>query len=160
MHPTETSADVTPRHRAGFTLIEALIVLVVLGILAAVVYPSYERQMVMARRAEAQLALLDAMQRQEQYRAMHHSYAAFSSTFANGGDSRFRWWIGARPAASAYELDAYACPGQDIAQCVVVRARPGTDRVDARFRDPACGALRFDSNGQQAADGPSAKCWP
>jgi len=145
---------------AGFTLIEALIVLAVLGILAAAVYPSYGRQVIKTRRAEAQLALLDAMQRQEQYRALHHSYTAFSAASTDSGAQRFRWWIGATPAASAHELDAYACPGQDIAACVVVRARPGTARVDARFSDPECGALTFSSAGEQAATGQSAHCWP
>jgi len=144
----------------GFTLIEALGVLAVLGILAAVAYPSYQRQMVKTRRTQAQLALLETMQRQEQYRALHRSYAAFSSASAATADGRFRWWVGASPSSSAYELDAYACPGQDIAQCVVVRARPGTARVDSRFRDPDCGALTFSSNGEQAASGPSEKCWP
>lgn len=148
------------RRRAGFTLIEAMMVLAVLAILAAVAYPSYQRQMVKMRRTEAQLALLETMQRQEQYRALHHSYAAFSSASAGAPDGRFRWWSGSSPSASAYELDAYACPGQDIAHCVVVRARPGTGRVDPRFRDPECGALTFDSNGEQAASGPSQKCWP
>jgi type IV pilus assembly protein PilE len=152
------------RHGAGggtgFTLIEVMIVLVVLGILSAVVYPSYERQMRKTRRAEAQLALLDAMQRQEQYRALHHSYVAFSATAGNAGDAGFRWWIGASASASAYELDAYACSGQDIAQCVVVRARPGTARVNPRFRDRECGELTFSSTGEQAASGSSERCWP
>ena len=148
------------RRHAGFTLIEALMVLAVLGILAAVAYPSYQRQMVKTRRTEAQLALLETMQRQEQYRALHHSYAAFSSASAAAPDGRFRSWVGASPSSSAYELDAYACPGQDIAQCVVVRARPGTANVGLRFTDPECGALTFDSNGQQAASGSSQQCWP
>ena len=145
---------------AGFTLIEVLIVLAVLGVLAAAVYPSYGRQVIKTRRAEAQLALLDAMQRQEQYRALHHSYAAFSAASTDANAQPFRWWFGATPAASAHELDAYACPGQGIAACVVVRARPGTARVDARFSDPECGALTLSSAGEQAATGPSAHCWP
>lgn len=160
MQPNESRAWARRRRRAGFTLIEALMVLAVLGILAAVAYPSYQQQMIKTRRTEAQLALLETMQRQEQYRALHHSYAGFSGASADAPDGRFRWWIGASPSSSAYELDAYACPGQEIAECVVVRARPGTARVDPRFRDPDCGALTFSSNGEQAASGPSETCWP
>lgn len=148
----------------GFTLIELLLVLAILGILAAVAYPSYGRQMVKARRTEAQLALLDTMARQEQYRTLHHSYAAFSAASNDAQTRQFRWWVGADAATSAYELDAHACATQDIAQCVVVRARPGTARVDARFRDPDCGELTFSSNGEQAASGAGAGagagCWP
>ncbi len=160
MHPNENRGWAMRRPCTGFTLIEALVVLAVLGILAAVAYPSYQRQMVKTRRTQAQLALLETMQRQEQYRALHHSYAAFSSASAAAPDGRFRWWIGASPSSSAYELDASACPGQGIAECVVVRARPGTARVDPRFRDPDCGALMFSSNGEQTASGPSEQCWP
>ncbi|WP_164248157.1 type IV pilin protein, partial [Stenotrophomonas maltophilia] len=61
------------RDSKGFTLVELMAVLAILAILAALVYPSYTQQVVKARRIEAQLALLDIMQRQEQYRALHHS---------------------------------------------------------------------------------------
>lgn len=147
--------------RKGFSMIELLIVLAVVAILAALAYPSYARQMVKARRVEAQLALVDAMQQQEQYRARRHTYVAFSSSEAGDEDARqFRWWMGDDPSASPYELDAYACPGQDIRACVELRARPGTERVDTGFSDPECGTLTFNSNGEQGASGESERCWP
>ena len=149
-----------PGAAAGFTLVETLVVLLVMAILTAIAYPGYTRHVVKARRTEAQLALVDAMQRQEQYRAQHHSYLAFSSA-SNAADSRdFRWWIGARPESSAYEIDGEACAGQDIRQCIVLRARPGTTRVDSRFRDPDCGVLSFDSTGVQGASCNGPRCWP
>ncbi|WP_026354307.1 type IV pilin protein [Massilia niastensis] len=146
--------------RTGFTLVELMIVLAILGILGALAYPSYARQVVQARRIEAQLALVDTMQRQEQYRTLHHTYVAFSSTAGAAGARQFRWWIGRTPAASAYEIDAYACPGRDIRECVELRARPGTENVDAGFSDPECGALTVNSAGEQGAGGSSARCWP
>lgn len=148
------------RPSPGFTLIELLVVLALIGILSSLVYPSYTRQAVKARRIEAQMALLEAMGRQEQYRALHHAYLAFSQAASDPGSAQFNWWIGHRAAASAYELDGYACPGQDIAQCIELRARPGTLSVNARFADPDCGTLTLDSTGVQAASGPAAGCWP
>lgn len=150
------------RRDKGFTLVELMAVLAILGILAAIAYPSYARQMVKARRLEAQLALLDIMQRQEQHRALHHAYRAFSIE-AGEGDAdagRFPAWIGNSAAASAYELDGYACPGEVIAHCIELRARPGTARVDAGFADADCGTLTLDSTGRQTASGPSPRCWP
>lgn len=51
----------------GFTLLEALIVLVILGIVVSIAYPSYQTHLVKAARAEAMVLLLDAANRQEQY---------------------------------------------------------------------------------------------
>ena len=151
------------RRKAGFTLIELMTVLAILAILGALVYPSYTGQMVKARRVEAQLALMEAMQLQEQHRALHHTYLAFSSESSDSGEPGaevFRWWSGDHPATSAYELEALACEGRDIAECVELRATPGTDNVDTRFADPDCGTLGLDSTGRQTASGPASGCWP
>ena len=50
---------------AGFTLVELMIVVVVIGILAAIAYPSYTRYVEKARRADAMATLLDISQRLE-----------------------------------------------------------------------------------------------
>lgn len=143
----------------GFTLIELLIVLAILSILAAVAYPSYTGYIARTRRTEGQIALIEAMQQQERYHLQHNSYAEYSADDGAAAAQGFRWWSGATAGRSAYELDARACPGQDIADCVQLRARPGTGRVDSRFRDPECGAMTLDSLGVHAAEG-AGRCWP
>lgn len=150
------------RHAAGFTLLEMLIVLAILSILGALAYPNYAGYIVRTKRAEGQFALIEAMQAQERYRMRHNGYTAFAADGMPDEDAgAFRWWSGAAAASSHYELDAYACPGMEIADCVEVRARPGTARVDARFRDPDCGALTLDSQGRQGAQAANgARCWP
>ena len=143
---------------AGHTLVELMIVLAIVGILGACAYPTYAGYIVRTRRTEGEAALIEAMQKQERYRLQHNTYVAYSA--AEPGTDGFPLWSGTNAAASAYELDAHACPGAGLADCVEVRARPGTSRVDARFRDPDCGVLTLDSNGRQGAEGAGARCWP
>ena len=146
------------RRLAGFTLVELMIVVAIVGILSAYAYPTYAGYIVRTRRTEGEAALIEAMQKQERYRLQHNTYVAYSA--AEPGTDGFPLWSGATAAASAYELDAHACPGAGLADCVELRARPGTPRVDARFRDPDCGVLTLDSNGRQGAENTGARCWP
>jgi len=154
----------TPQRRcAAFTLLEVLVVLAILSILGAIAYPNYAGYITRSKRTEGQIALIEAMQKQERHRALHRRYTAFSADDPQAEAAGFRWWSGAAAAYSSYELDAHACAGEDIADCVEVRARPGTARVDSRFRDPDCGELTLDSLGRQGAQGNpanGARCWP
>lgn len=152
----------------GFTLVEMLIVLAILAILGALAWPSYAGYMVRTRRTEGQVALIEAMQRQERYFARHNTYIAFSASSDDPQAAEFPWWSGNTAALSAYELDGDACPGRTLADCIEIHARPGTTRVDGRFRDPDCDVLTLDSLGNQGAQGPQAgqgggptgRCWP
>lgn len=143
--------------KGGFSLVEMMVVLVVLGVLAMVAYPTYTGYITKTRRVEAQIAMVEAIGQEEVYYSQHNSYLAFSADEPQPG---MNWWVGAKPAASAYEIDAHACPGRTIGDCVEVRARPGTPRVDARFKDPECATMTFNSVGERAASGVSDRCWP
>jgi type IV pilus assembly protein PilE len=60
--------------RRGFTVIELLITVVVLAVLMAVAYPSYQSQIRKTRRAEAFTALSNVQQAQERHRSTRPAF--------------------------------------------------------------------------------------
>lgn len=70
-------------HNSGFTLVEVMVVMAIIGILSAVAFPSYTEYIRRGNRAEATAALLEAQQFMERYYAANNRY----STAANGNPS-------------------------------------------------------------------------
>ena len=63
----------------GFTLIELMIVLVIVGVLALVAYPAFQSSVIKANRAEAKAYLLDLAQRQQLFFNDTRTYADSSA---------------------------------------------------------------------------------
>ena len=86
--------------KKGITLIELLIVIVIVGVLAAIAIPSYTGYMVRARRADAKTALEQFRAAQEMRRAERGGYSI------NIAELRTTWGVPA--VAGDYNVDFLA----------------------------------------------------
>ena len=149
------------RLNRGFTLIELMIVIAIIGILASIAYPSYQSSVLKTRRAEGKSALMQLMMAQERYYSQHNTYRAFT---ADPNEKTFTWFSGNTDRASFYQLSAQPCLGSSIQDCVLLSATPGGEFVNTSFKDDTCQILTLDSRGQKGAAGkampeaPTA-CW-
>lgn len=71
-------------NQSGFTLIELMIVVAIIGILTTIAYPSYTQYVISANRASAQAEMMDIANRQQQFLLTNRSYADQATLTASG----------------------------------------------------------------------------
>lgn len=168
------------RYTQGFTLIEIMVVVAIIGILAAIAYPAYTESVFKGRRAQGRTALAELLQQQERYLTQRNCYLGFT-TAPNGAATPsapspatacggilaaavpFKAFSADSIANSAYTLSADSCPSGaggtlSIAECVRVIATPISP-------DPLANQLRMTSTGTRDCTGTASAtnpklCWP
>jgi type IV pilus assembly protein PilE len=119
----------------GFTLIELMITVAIIGILASIAYPSYQQYVLSSRRAEAQSEMLRIQLGLEKWRANNNTY---SSDLANAGftdnNAYYNYSI-TNTTGSTYTINA---------------AAQGAQTADS------CGSLTLNQSGART---PSSGCW-
>src|SRR5690348_9225695 len=68
----------------GFTLLELMIAVLIVGILAAIALPSYQQYMIRGRRAAAKSAMMDIANREQQMLIANRVYSDTATLTASG----------------------------------------------------------------------------
>ncbi|MEM7543458.1 MAG: type IV pilin protein [Pseudomonadota bacterium] len=132
----------------GFTLMELMITVVIIGILAAVAYPQYNNYTKRARRGEARNFLIDAAARQERYYFDNNSYANTTALLGYASANSENNW---------YTLGIAAGATSDITTSYTMTAT----RAGVMVGDE-CGNYTLDSRGTEGLASSSeavADCW-
>jgi type IV pilus assembly protein PilE len=133
----------------GFTLIEILIALAIVGIIAAIALPAYQDSQLRAGRADGKNALSQVASDQERFYSNNFSYSTKAVPLAT---------VPATTLVSRdgnYSITVAACSGSTIANCFIATATPLGNQVN-----DDCGNLTINSQGVRAASGGTTEeCW-
>ncbi|MCW8908722.1 MAG: type IV pilin protein [Sedimenticola sp.] len=133
----------------GFTLIELMIVVAVIGILAAIAYPSYLEQVQKTRRSNCAGELVGLGNAMERFFTVNGTYVG--ATVGGAAGDIYPAQCPIDGGTAYYNLSITAQTGSTFA----IQATP----TGAQAGD-SCGTLSYTNTGQKAATGGSlAECW-
>jgi type IV pilus assembly protein PilE len=158
---------VRPRSR-GFTLIELMIVMVIVGVLVAIGIPSYRQYVVRTQRSVAKSAITEIVSRQESYFVDHKGYATALSKLGYAGDTLYltpdQQLKSSTSTDATYQVTIAGNPTSTTCPPGGTAARTGftvvATPINKQTDDRACATLCVSSLGTKGASGTGkATCW-
>ena len=140
----------------GVTFLELLIVVVIIGILAAIAYPSYTRYVADTKRTAATSILFQIADRQQQSFMDNKTYSAdlvdlgFQANPLVVGDD-------GRPLASSDTQSVYSVALSNVG--VTTYTITATPLHGQLAQDTDCGAMTLNQAGAKGSAGPVEDCW-
>lgn len=132
-----------PRNAGGFTLIELMVVVAIIGILASIALPSYREYVIKTRRAAAAACLQQNAQFMERFYTTNLSYIGAPAPDNTGCDPGIGdFYTFSRPVLTAKTYTLQATP-------------------KGSQNDPKCGTLTLTHSGVQGKTGSGTlkECW-
>lgn len=135
------------RMQTGFTLIELMIVVAIVGILAALAYPSYAEYIKRGNRSEGQAFLSDIAARQERYYSQNHAYITANANLGK--------LYGTDATSQKSPTDKYTITLGDGGGGYTLTA-------NNQFNDAKCVTLTLNARGEKGSSGSRTNnddCW-
>jgi type IV pilus assembly protein PilE len=135
----------------GFTLIELMIVVAILGIIVAFGYPAYRDQVIKARRADGMAFILDIADREERFYSDQGTYTNTITDlgYADGNSPEGAYYLATFPGGHPNNADL------TISFAITVTPQNGQEA------DTKCGAFTLTSLGVKTVSGSLTvpDCW-
>ena len=142
-------------HQRGFTLIELMIALVIIGVLVAIAVPAYTNYLQKSYRNDAKTALLDLATREEKFFSINNQYTSSATSLYGGSTATFPMNVQSS-ASSYYQLSAPAV----TAGSATTVASFSASAVPTNTQTPdACGTFTITSTGVTSVSGTLTNCW-
>jgi type IV pilus assembly protein PilE len=135
---------------SGFTLIELMVVIIIIGILMAYAIPGYQRQVIVAKRTEAKNAMLQIASAQEKHNATYNTYTAVIAGSGTDGNSL---GLGSAPLSNSADY-TYAVTLAAITGYTITATAIGNTQVNDNF-GVDCRTMTLNALGQKTVLG----CW-